>query len=179
MFEKKRFFNEKEEIRNLSEFHLKELKKGVPPHLNIEQIWNDYRMNSIVDKVSFHNLLRKLEEIEKKIQYNKIFKFLKKIKDEGKCSNHFSRYLDRQVRLFYHIINEILGNDYTNIEKRKFLVDLLVRYDLILSKKRVQFFDKKQYYLIPFLFPEVKPSKMFLENGKYSIEELERNEEWK
>ena len=180
----KNFDQNKLTCRTITKNHLAELTKGFPREITMDDIWKGHRKNSIVDKLSFNSLLKKLEEIEKKIEGTHNHHFLNSTKrnfgeiNEKIPISQIVHSIEEKT-LVYHIVNEILGDDCFNAKKRKFLMDLLVKYDLIVPKGKVVLIDSDKYYLIPFLFSEEKPIKIFLENGQTIMDDINRNEEWK
>ena len=186
MNQPKQFDLKKENLLKYVEKMLKELKKGVHPELEIDQIWKQYRKQSIVDKISFNSLLKAIEIIEKDLLDSKDDNILNNIKyrfvdnDNNNIPVSQCIHTIEEKTMKFQIINEILGDDCFNLEKKRFLIDLLVKYDLILSKRKIERVDlnknieKDFFYLIPFLFPEKKPPKKFIEN----FEKQKRNEEW-
>ena len=78
----RKFDLKKEKILKSVENKLKELKKGLPFELDIDQIWEQYRKRSIVDKISFHSLLEDIERIEKDLLDSKNEEILIKIKTD-------------------------------------------------------------------------------------------------
>ena len=172
----------KESIKNFIE----ELKGSADKRKTLKEIWfeKNQREKSIVDKISFQNLLKKLEFFENEIEREKNGAILTKIKKE----NNYSENIEIS-QIFYKInrselnsiSQEILLNDYyTDPKKRKFLIQLLIDYDLILPDKIDRGETKESYenqsYLVPFLFPDAHPKKIIL-CGKI-VEDVKTQQEW-
>ena len=70
-------------------------------------------------------------------------------------------------------MSENLQNDE---EKRKFLMDILLKFEFVLPKGN-KFFQQNASYLLPLLFPNKKPKQVIINDTK--LEEIRRTNEWK
>jgi hypothetical protein len=88
------------------------------------------------------------------------------------------------------IVLEILGENFSgDLDKKDFLVEILVKFDFLLLRGRRSFDLKDKYasskrqYLIPLLFPKHKPSISISENNDDEIlkgsSEIKKINEWK
>ena len=165
--------NAKQQLESI----LKELKSKANPKLKINEIWEKERNISIVDRISFENLLKNLEKIRKVLQKENNEKYLDNLKEDNVDITQ-SIYTANEYDFKYSILEEILGSEDSKEIDSKFLVDFLVKFEFILPKTRIHFFNKdKQSYIIPFLFPENKPTEIILKSGE-KLKTVERNFEW-
>ena len=156
------------ESKMILEKILKELKRGFSNY-SMKQIWQQHRERSVVDKVSYHLLLNKLEKVENSLQWTQsvcknvnhktiISQILNSVTNKKNFPISHTLYLIKKDVLQNNIINEVLGGKHIfDREKKKFLLDLLIRYQLILPiQKNTK--DDSALFLIPFLYPKNKPS---------------------
>ena len=179
--------NDKENSLNQCESILKwiigknkiELPNLKSNELIIENIWNENekRKNSIVDKISFQNMIEKLEKIQSKLieeGNEEILKNSFEFDDKGKDISQIIHTIDQNI-FNEEIINKIIGN---KIEKKEFMIDLLIKFDLIIPKQKQRIIvdgrdlKSNQNYLIPFLYPTNKPNNIKLFNSKIKIDEI-------
>ena len=147
----------------------------------MDVIWKQKRNTSVVDKLSYHDMLTELEKIEKIFIETNNNEFLDFFKENNEKHLPLSQTLltMKEEDLSHSIITEILGNDFMDKKKRSFLKDLLVKYDLVIPKTKVDVFSQStQSYLIPFLFPNKKPDKILLFDNKIDPKEIKTDQEW-
>ena len=174
------FYRSKDNCKKQVESILRELKKNVDHHLKIEEIWEKFKEYSIVDRVSYHSLLGKLELIQEKLEEEKFDHILNEFKER----DHFHYDITQSIHsikssTLHSIMEEILNIHSKDKVKKRFLKNLLIKFDLILPKKKVEFLKNNQLYLVPFLFPNEKPNRTILLKGSTRIEDFTRNFEWK
>ena len=184
LFELLKNHKDHENLFKLVEKKLKELKNGLPFELDFETIWIKHKEKANVDKISFYGLLKYIENIELeliKTKGNILEDLISRFSDSNNNNIPISQVIySMEKKMLSDIINEILGNEFNNIEKKRFLIDLLVKYDLILPKRKIEkidlnkFIEFDYFYLVPFLFPEEKPSPIYFER----FHQQKRNEEW-
>jgi hypothetical protein len=174
------FYRQKDNCKKCLEIILKDLKKNVDPNLKIEQIWDNVKEQSIVDKVSYHSLLEKLDVIQQKLNEEKFEHILNEFKDKDEFHYDITQSIHSiKSSTLHSIMEEILNIHAKDKVKKSFLKNLLIKFDLILPKKKIEFLKNNQLYLVPFLFPNEKPHKTIFLKGSTKIENFERDFEWK
>jgi hypothetical protein len=170
------------------------LKGTANQKLSIKEIWEKQieRNKSILEKISFHKLLSKLNKVEQMIIEEGNEKAINKIKKMNKIPLYYD------LCQIFHSINEqelsilikqMIGSPSMNfneekmqnyIEKMKIMKRILSSFDLIFPKKRIRIgeSEKEGSYSVPFLFPFNKPDFIIL-HGRILKNEVKRKNEWK
>ena len=174
-----KFSKSKNNSKQISRTFLKEILGNDFEKAKVEDIWSEKRENSIIDKLSFNSLLVKLDVLQQKLIEESNEEFLKNFKYSEEEHYDITQCIHsiEEVEL-NTMINEML-QDNKDKEKRKFLLKLLIKFDLILPKKKVEFMKMNQFYLIPFLFPQEKPKKEIQLKGDIFLSDYKRDYEWK
>ena len=174
-----KFSKSKNNSKQISRTFLKEILGNDFEKAKVEDIWSEKRENSIIDKLSFNSLLVKLDVLQQKLIEESNEEFLKNFKYSEEEHYDITQCIHsiEEVEL-NTMINEML-EDNKDKEKRKFLLKLLIKFDLILPKKKVEFMKMNQFYLIPFLFPQEKPKKEIQLKGDIFLSDYKRDYEWK
>jgi hypothetical protein len=92
------------------------------------------------------------------------------------------RIILKRITLDYYQLNDLSEKEMKEYQKiLDFLTSFLCDFDFILPKGKLNFeenkmIEKKQYYLVPLLFPYKKPKDISLSNGK--LFEFKRDHEW-
>ena len=165
---------------------LTELKGKTLSHMEMEEIWKNklYKEQSIVDKVSYHSLLEKLEKLQNLAEEENIVDLLKDLKQTDEETYDIAQciYTIDETDLFNEIIS-LSFDSHENLKERKnFILAFLTRFDLILPKDRVKYqggvyLSSSQTFLVPFLFPQKKPKSFVLKNN-YNVSNIKRNHHW-
>ena len=178
------FSKNKNNTLNVLNKMLMDIKGKENINMSIDELWNEQSKNSNikVDKISFNGLLKNLLLLQKSLIKEGKEEVLNEIKDvEQNLDITQSIHTINKFSLHEDILLKILNLKFLgkrNLENRKFLLNILVKFNLILPKNKIIFLEDNQRYMIPFLFPETKPKKIIL-NGSKKIDEFERNFHWK
>lgn len=194
--EREKFSEIKDESKELIKKLMIWTKGKSRTHLSYEEIWNEKeeREKSNVDKISFTTLLIfsqfVKEKLEKEGKGEIIEEILYHLFEENKKDFSQLFFSIDQYELESYVVEEILGNCQSDLKKKDFMVEILVKFDFLLLKGR-QKFDKNKYtvskrdYLIPLLFPKCKPFPLLLSNPHLLVENqkdsslLQKSEQWK
>ena len=152
--------------------HLGWLKGKTGKKVRVEEIWesNELRYISNVDKISFDTLLRLIDQVEKSLLLLEKEDLLNKENQSLPITQTF--YTINEEQLQNEIIKKLLQNlNKSTTEEKKifeeiknFIVNLLAQYDLIIPKKKQNLikygdqFIKKRVFIVPLLFPFLKPT---------------------
>ena len=173
------------------------LKGNASQKLSIKDIWEkeSERNKSILEKISYQELLNKLNKLQQKLLEEgneKSINIIKKI-------NKIPPYHD--ICQIFHCINEqellilikqMIGTpnmDFDEekmqnyLEKMKIMKRILSSFDLVFPKKKIQLgeSEKESSYSVPFLFPFFKPDYYhnIVLHGKKCLNEIKKKNEWK
>eukprot|EP01091_Cochliopodium_minus_P008760 TRINITY_DN2038_c0_g1_i1.p1 TRINITY_DN2038_c0_g1~~TRINITY_DN2038_c0_g1_i1.p1 ORF type:complete len:1330 (-),score=374.41 TRINITY_DN2038_c0_g1_i1:37-3537(-) len=186
--------NSESEIRKV----LYWLKGTANKKLSIREMWEikTERDKMRLDKISFQNLLIKLQEIEELLineGNHKAINLYKKV---------FSHPIYYEISQVFHSINyqsmiiivkEIIGVAHFDsgakrqekevyLKKMNFMIKILINLDLVFPKQRIERGEEKnenpkQTYSIPLLFPSLRPKQLI--RGKLKMKEITKKKEWK
>ena len=183
----------------------KELKwlKGKSKLEKIEDIWNNKEelKKSNLDKISFENLLIKLESmVEELIDQGEYWIFqLNELRDSSFSSISQKFIFIDEENLSNQVVRKVLEDyiekgDEVFKEKKEFLMNILSQFDFIIPTKRMKYkmnefrvINNVRTYVVPLLFPSYKPSstKFFLKKissikhkNKIIWNDLEYENEW-
>ena len=132
-------------------------KGNADKKLDMDEVWNTKKKESVVDKISFAVLLSDFKEMEEILLRNGLEKLLGE--EEEFTQTIFSVNQDELTE----IVKEILGDLFNQKNIRIFLKNLLINLDFILLKKKL--ITNLDTFLIPLLFPLEKPSKKITLKG--------------
>ena len=176
------FFNYSKEIKNKkTREEITKITiwlKGTSKKESFREIWNDKEELKIsnLDKISFENLLRKLEDLIEKLIEEKELEIFEKM-DEFKNFNYSSVsqkfiFVDEQD-LVSGVVGVILEKyqflgDKIYKQKKEFLMNILSQFDFVIPKTRVKYYKNdvnsivsERSFVIPLLFSPYKPQSSF------------------
>ena len=150
--------------------------KGNSKLEEIKDIWKDKEelKKSNLDKISFENLLIKLEELIEKLVEQKEFSIfeIEMLKDCSSSSISQKLIFIDENKLNLEMTEKLLENyrfkgDIVFREKKEFLLNLLTQFDLVIPTKRLEYrmegkiIRNMRTYLIPLLFPPYNPNSSY------------------
>ena len=172
--------------------------KGNSKKESVQAIWEDkdeLKLSNL-DKISFENLLIKLEDLIEKLvemKENSVFEIeqIKEVLSYSYISQKF--ILIDENTLITEVIDKVL-DDYRNKgdkvfkEKKEFLLNILTQFDFVIPTKRLKYrmddfkvIRKERTYVVPLLFPSYNPAqksyKIVFKNKDYD-KKMKEKEEW-